>query len=225
MNFIFRYAYMNEFLNKNLMDLVDVKSNRFVKSTNSQQEYYSSDEVKLILANATGWFKSYLITLFYTGIRTGESLALKWSDVNFEKDTIHIQRSIRQGKLRETTKSGNDNVIDMSRPVKEALLELKAFTKSHEWIYPNLKTMYPFYQPKTLSKMFKELVESLGIDFKVLYSTRSSYASVMAEKNIPLTYVQKQLNHKKLSTTMDYYVKNGFVNNNKRDERVDELFA
>ena len=26
-------------------------------------------------------------------------------------------------------------------------------------------------------------------------------------------------------TTMDYYVKNGFVNNNKRDERVDQLFA
>ena len=73
--------------------------------------------------------------------------------------------------------------------------------------------------------MFKELVESLDIEFKILYSTRSSYASVMVEKNIPITYVQKQLNHMKLSTTMDYYVKNAFVNNNQRDERVDELFA
>jgi len=225
MNFIFKYAYMNEYLDKNLMELVDVKSKLFSKSSNSQKKYYSSDEVKLILANATGWFKSYLVTLFYTGMRTGESLALKWSDVDFENDRIHIQRSIRHGKLRETTKTGTDNIIDMSKPVKEALLELKSYTKSREWIFPNLDKMYPYYQPSTLSKKFKKLVESLGIDFKVLYSTRSSYASVMAEKNIPITYIQKQLNHKKLSTTMDYYVKNGFVNNNKRDKRVDELFA
>jgi len=225
MGFIFRYAYINEYLDKNLMDLVDAKSNLFTKSENSQQKYYSVDEVKLILSSTTGWFKSYLVTLFYTGIRSGESLALKWSDVDFEKNTIEIQRSMRQGNLRETTKSGRNNTIDMYMPVRDALLELKGYTKSDEWIFPNLKTMYPFYQPKTLSKMLKELVEGLGIEFKTLYATRASYASVMVEKNIPITYVQKQLNHMKLSTTMDYYVKNGFVNNNKRDERVDKLFA
>lgn len=227
LNFIFQYAYLNEHLNRNLMDLLPKHSKLFKKSSdNSSDKYYSADEVKQILASAEGWMKPYLSTLFYTGMRSGESLALKWSDCDFEKKTITIQRSIRQGVLRKTTKTGVDRIIDMPLPVKRALLELQEEAMSDEWIFPSPRTLQPFYQTKAITKTyFRPLLESLGIAFKSLYATRHSYASIMIEKNLPMTYVQKQLGHAKLSTTLDYYVKNGLMGNNQRDERVDQLFA
>jgi integrase len=71
----------------------------------------------------------------------------------------------------------------------------------------------------------KPLLTELDIEYKTLYATRHSAASIMVENNLPLTYVQKQLGHKKLSTTMDFYIKNGFVNESGRDERIDRLYC
>ncbi|PUE63334.1 tyrosine-type recombinase/integrase [Arcobacter caeni] len=64
----------------------------------------------------------------------------------------------------------------------------------------------------------------LSIEYKTLYATRHSFASVMVENNVPLTYVQKQLGHKRLSTTMDYYIKNGLINENKYNPILDVIY-
>ncbi len=226
MNMIFKFAYMNEYLSKNLMDLVDRRSKRFVTRDKPEHDYYSSEEVKAILGAADGWLKPYLTTLFYCGIRTGESIALKYSDIDFEEYKITLQRSIRHGKLRNSTKTGTINVIDMPEPVKQELLALKSTSKSQEWIFPNPNTLKPFYQPKAIvDAYFKPLLKKLNIEYRTLYATRHSFASNMLEMGVSLPYIQKQLTHKKLSTTMDYYIKHSNVNENKRDERVDKLFA
>jgi len=226
MNMIFKYAYINEFLNKNLMDLVDRKSKLFVTKIKPEHAYYSSKEVKAILGASEGWFKAYLTTLLYSGMRPGESLALQFSDLDFDNHKITLQRSIRHGKLRNSTKTGTINVIDMPEPVKQELLALQRTSKSQKWVFPNPNSLKPFYQPKAIiDAYFKPLLKELDIEYRTLYATRHSFASNMVELGVPLTYIQKQLTHKKLSTTMDYYIKYSNVNENKRDERVDRLFA
>ena len=57
----------------------------------------------------------------------------------------------------------------------------------------------------------KPLLERLNITYKTLYATRHSFASSVVENNMPITLAQKYLGHTKLSTTMDYYVKNGLI--------------
>ncbi len=226
MNMIFKYAYMNEFLNKNLMDLVDRKSKLFVTKVKPEHAYYSSKEVKAILGASEGWFKAYLTTLLYSGMRPGESLALQFSDLDFDNHKITLQRSIRHGKLRNSTKTGTINVIDMPEPVKQELLALQRTSKSQKWVFPNPNSLKPFYQPKAIiDAYFKPLLKELDIEYRTLYATRHSFASNMVELGVSLTYIQKQLTHKKLSTTMDYYIKHSNVNENQRDERVDKLFA
>ena len=226
MNMIFKYAYLNEYLNKNLMDLVDRRSNLFTVKTKPEHLYYSSNEVKAILGSAEGWVKTFLTTLFYCGMRTGESLALKFSDIDFENNKITLQRSIRHGRIRNSTKTGTTNVINMPEPVKLALLALKEHSRSQEWIFPNPVTLKPFYQPKSIvDTYFKPLLKSLNIEYRTLYATRHSCASIMLEMGVPLTYIQKQLTHKKLSTTMDYYIKHSNVDDSKQREVVDKLFA
>ena len=226
LNFIIKYAYVNEYIDKNPMELVDKRSKSLKNpNPNLAMKYYSKDEVKLIIENADGWFKTYLITLFYSGMRVGECLALKWSDLDLSNNTMTIQRSVRHGNIRNTTKTGITNVIDMAEPVKVALTKYYDEAPSDEWIFPNPQTLLPYWSSKSIIKsQFKPLLNRLNIEYKTLYATRHSFASIMVENNVPLTYIQKQLSHKKLSTTLDYYVKNSFVNQKGRDVRIDCLY-
>lgn len=227
LNFIINYAYINEYIERNPMDLVDKKSKAYkLPSSDSSTKYYSKAEVKKIIENADGWFKVFMTTLFYSGMRTGEALALKWSDIDFEESTIIIQRSNRHGKIKNTTKTGIRNVIDMALPVKKALKNYFSIAPSKEWVFPNPKTCEPYWEPRSIILyQLKPLLKELKIEYKTLYATRHSFASNMILENVPLTYIQKQLNHKKLSTTMDYYIKNGLINENKKDVRIDTLYV
>jgi len=226
LNFVFKYAYQNEIIMRNPMDLVDKRS-KLLKPNNGNSEckYYTSQEVTKMLEASTGWFNVFLTVAFYSGLRTGELIALQWKDIDFSKNQIIVQRSKRHGKLRETTKTGICRVVDMPTPVAKALQTLHETRVSNTWIFPNPETKEAYYEASTITKnKLKPLLLKLGIPYRTLYATRHSFASLAVEKNIPLTYVQKQLGHAKLSTTMDYYVKNGFINQNQRDVRVDTLF-
>jgi len=60
---------------------------------------------------------------------------------------------------------------------------------------------------------------------EALYASRVSYTSLMLEAQAPMSYIQAQLGHANISTTMTYYLKNGLVNNGNKDERLDTLYA
>lgn len=227
LGFIFNYAYQNEYIDKNPFTLVTKQSKLFkVNTKDNSKKYYTKSEVQQMIDEASGWFKVYLITVLHTGMRSGESLALQWGDVDYEKETITIQRSIRRGVLKNTTKTNTIRVIDMPKPVKDALLEMQQNPISQLWIFPNPETKLPFYEPAPITHSYlKPLLQRLGIEYKTLYACRHSFASICVANNIPLTYVQRQLGHSKLSTTMDFYVKNGLIDAQSRDERIDRLFA
>ncbi len=73
--------------------------------------------------------------------------------------------------------------------------------------------------------IFKPLLKELGIEYRTIYASRASYASLMLEAQAPMSYIQAQLGHANISTTMTYYLKNGLVNNGEKDERLDSLYA
>ncbi len=225
-NFIWNYALVNEMIDKNPLALVDKKSKQFSKSkSDASQKYYSKEEVKRILEHATGWFKAFLTLSFNTGLRTGEALALQWGDVDFENNTITIQRSQRHGKLKET-KTNIVNTVYMPVPVQEALELHKQTAKSELWVFPNENTLQPYFESRPIVKTYlKPLLERLNITYKTLYATRHSFASSVVENKMPITLAQKYLGHTKLSTTMDYYVKNGLMDVENIDEGIDRLFA
>lgn len=225
-NFIWSYALMNELIDKNPLALVDKKSKQFSKSkSDSSQKYYSRDEVQRILEGATGWFKAFLTLSFNTGLRTGEALALQWGDIDFENNTITIQRTQRHGVLKET-KTNIVNVNYLPAPVKEALYIHQQQAKSDLWVFPNENTLQPYFESRPIvESYFKPLLERLNITYKTLYATRHTFASLIVENNMPITLAQKYLGHTKLSTTMDYYVKNGLMDVAKIDSGIDRLYA
>jgi integrase len=62
-------------------------------------EPFSQEEVIKLLNNANDWFRLYLAIGFYTGMRTGEIMALTRADINLTDRVIHIKRSVTKNKV------------------------------------------------------------------------------------------------------------------------------
>ncbi len=63
--------------------------------TKSERRPLTADETKRILHTARNHPDGLLLAvLYYTGVRRGEALGLKWGDFDFTEDQMHIQRDI-----------------------------------------------------------------------------------------------------------------------------------
>ena len=90
---IIQDAIEDEIIDKNVVR----KSKSLPKHTTKEKDPFSLEEVKKILNNCDGQTKNIFSVLFFTGMRTGEMIGLKWKDINFENKTIMIQRTIGRG--------------------------------------------------------------------------------------------------------------------------------
>lgn len=227
LNFIFKYALENEMIDRNPAALVDKKSKLFTKSKiKAGEKYYSTSDVKKMLEHATGWFRVMLLTYLNTGMRTGEGLGLHWKDIDFEKSTITIQRSIRKGKIKDGTKTGENRVILMSQVLKDALLLYKDTCKSDIWLFPNPKTGKPYYEANSITRWyFKPLLEKLGIEFRTFYALRHTFASIAAQNNIPITVISKQLGHSNINVTTSFYIQHNLLDEAQNRDVFDSLYA
>lgn len=207
---IMSFLKKNRIISSNPLLDVERGSKNFKESPDNSARYYSVDEVNLMIEHATGWFKVYLMTMFYTLIRTSEGLALQWRYIDFNTRKITIAHSVKKTKLKNT-KTSKIRVIDMPDALHKVLLEHYENRISDTFVFPSYKTLKPYYGSNSLIKNhLKPLLKKLNIEYKTLYSTRHSGASALANANVSLVIIQKLLGHSRVSTT-DAYVRNSLI--------------
>ncbi len=77
------------------------------------------DEVPLLLAHVPDEWRTVFAAAIYTGLRKGEQLGLRRSDVNLAEGTVTVARSY----ARETTKGGHADVLPIAEPLLPYLVE------------------------------------------------------------------------------------------------------
>ncbi len=156
----------------------------------------------------------YTLLLARTGLRTGEAVALKWTDIDFKKREIHVQRAISKGKL-ELTKSGEDRKVDMSHQLTATLKSLSVKKKEEalakgkkvsEWIFPSPRWPDRPRDPHAWRrKKFNPILEKTDIPQIRIHDLRHSYASMLIKNGESLVHVRDQLGHHSIQVTADYY--------------------
>ncbi|MBE3021330.1 site-specific integrase [Campylobacter sp. 7477a] len=187
-----------ELINKN--PFVSVKK---LKNEKTQIAPLSLDEVKLVISAADRHFANVLKVAFFTGMRTGELIALRWDKIDFERETIRIDAAIRQGLYGVPKTQSSVRTIKMLPIVKEALLELY---NDSEWVIPNSQGGM-LYEPKTLSQKWTALLKKVGLEHRVFYQTRHTFASIMLNKNEDVLWVSSTMGHADASITFKRYAK------------------
>ncbi len=193
------FCESERFLSQNPYYAITLKNAKEAKAIDP----FSLEEVKSLIENAPSLrLKAFLALAFFTGLRTGEQLALLWSDVDFENKKINIDKSLNlSGEITSPKNKPSIREIDLLEPVEKILKELKASE-------PANKKMIFLSIPKRTQDfqiMFKKLLKALNLKDRKLYTTRHTFASLMLSQGEESMWVSKTLGHKDLNTTYKTY--------------------
>ena len=98
---------------------------------------FTYDEANQIINHAPVNLKNLVAVAFYTGMRTGEVLGLKWSKVNFDNFTITIDNQIALGKEDTPKTFSSIRTIDMIPQCEYYLKQQFKITGSFEYVFLN----------------------------------------------------------------------------------------
>ena len=201
MSMVFDKAIGNDLIQKNPTNYASK-----IHVSHEKKEPYTLEEMSLILQYANGWLKPYLYLAFTTGLRTGELLALKFSDLDFSKNVINLKRSITKGTITEDTVTKNHNRLVIVPLIVMGMLKNLQIKSSCEWVFPSPRTNEPFYETNSIiTNHFKPLLQMIGVPYKTLYATRHTYVSIMRNEGVNQEFILEIAGHSKEVQDKHYY--------------------
>ena len=160
-----------------------------------------------------------LLVVLTTGMRRGELLALRWSDVNLEKGTLFVNKTVdyipHYGYVENgaKTKAGRRTiklaafVVEILKSYKERQqgLKVKAGTK---WIEKDLVfcgLTGNYFDPNYLLRLFKKVLVDAGLSHMRFHDLRHSAATILLAMGIHPKVVSELLGHSSFLITMNLY--------------------
>ena len=166
-------------------------------------------------------FPAFFI-LISTGMRRGELLGLKWSDIDLDNRTIFIQRS--WVKSSTETAQFSDPKTKKSRRLVPLLEEGVAVLRQHRLqqqrnrdelrakgkAYTENGLVFcridgaPYY-PSTLNSYLEKALQRAGLPKFRMHDLRHTFASLMVEQGTSIKVVQELMGHATVQMTLDTY--------------------
>lgn len=171
--------------------------------------FLDASQVGQIINQAREPFTTMFALLGMTGLRAGEMLGLKVSDLDFTRRVIHVQRSIDSRTKKEQSPKSRSSVSDVPLPA-ELEKRLKDFMLRHHrknpsgYLFAN-RNGNPYSVGKVTEYGLRPVQDKLGIGHTGLHAFRHATASELLEEGAPLTVVQRQLRHRDARTTLQKY--------------------
>ena len=145
-----------------------------------------------------------LATLFWTGLRIGELLALTPADVDLQAGTISVSKSFQLIKGREVITEPKTKKSRRVVPLPSRMVEaLKNYEKSFYDLQPTDR-LFPF----TKSYFHKQMdagCQASKMEKIRLHDLRHSHASMLIHMGVPILLVSERLGHENVETTLQTY--------------------
>ena len=164
---------------------------------------FSVDEIARLLCCKDAFVRDFAAIAFFTGMRTGELLALAWDCIDFENDTIAVERNATKGGL--TTPKTGKRRIDMLPCVKQKLLEMKARASSI-WVFPTRQGGH-YQESNSIVKKWQRALFECNIAYRSVYHTRHTFATTMISAGEDILWVSATLGHANTQMTFSRYAK------------------
>lgn len=210
------YLYNSGIVKKQLTNEFPVKK---YKKPEPREENLDIDEfnnfIEIVQKNKQSeWISDFIISIYFTGLRKGEMLALKFSDVNFKSKMISVNKTYhsKYGYSDPKTPSSirdiemTDIVYDIFKNIYDN--RLKKFNEDEIQNQPVFMVRGAPIADSTLSRHFnplRNIYEDQYGKHITLHDLRRSHATNVVEVIPDPTYIKQHMGHKHYSTTDTYY--------------------
>ncbi len=190
------------------------------KIPRKEAEAFSIGEVQKIIKvledEPTKW-QVVAHLLIGTGARRGEILGLRWSDIDFKNNTLHLCNNLLytpdKGVYADTLKTDASHYITVSNEIM-ALLRKHRTEQTTAMLQLGSKCEYSGYvitqwngkpmHPDSVTTYFRKLSKKHNVHINP-HKFRHTQASILINEGVDIVTVSKRLGHAKVSTTTDFY--------------------
>jgi len=204
MHTMFERARFWEMVRENPIDLVHQSQKRLKKP-----RVLEAEEFKLLVPQLAEPDKTMVIVHQCLGLRSCETVALRWLDIDFDKLTITIQRSFVRGEVNEVKTIASEKVLPLDPDLATMLLEHKAratYEADTDYVFANASGGVRWPE-SFLADHIKPAAERAGIGNIGWHTFRHTYATLLAELDTKPAVQKELLRHANISTTMNVYTR------------------
>lgn len=162
-----------------------------------------------------------------TGLRIGEIIAIRWTDIDFKTNEVTISRTFKRVAKLGVTEGAKTEIIEQAPktkysartiPIPSSIIkELKDHKKRQleeklraGEIYADNDLIFPneLGQPldaRNLTRSYQRALKRANIPYRKFHALRHTYATRLFENGIPLKTIQVLLGHSKLEITSNIY--------------------
>ena len=229
---IFSYAHSEGDLSRNPMHNVKMPKKATFKP---EREIVAleSDEVRAVeriaeMKNKNGrpciMQAHALVFLVHTGLRCGEFLALKWSDIDFESRIVTVNKNLsmvydrdkdgvrikhKKARIKCTKTASGNRFVPLNTKAIAALNSLKAVYREMDIVSDSVAVTRKgtTLSSDQLRRVLRRVLAYAGIDKPfTLHQLRHTFATQALNAGIPITVVSKWLGHANISVTYNTYI-------------------
>ena len=212
LNTFFEDAIRDEIIDKNPVSKVKLPKIEKVEVTP-----FTIDEMKRIIEGAEDDLKAFCALGFFTGMRSGEIIGLRWEDIDFKRKEISIKQAIKMGVISTPKTQSSIRTIDILDQLMPHLKEQHRRTgKENSYVFLNGEGDHYYDIKRIRNTRWKNLLKDVGIEYRTIYQMRHTFATVMIEHGEDILWVSHMLGHTDTSMTLQMYAKYRKQENKKR---------
>jgi len=208
-------------------------------NSDDKDKYYSKEELKQFLELVESEQDIKLTAMFrllaYTGIRKGELQALNWDDIDFNNNTININKTLSinsEYKITVQTPKSKSSIRKISIDEQTKLI-LKRWKAKQRELFFSVGTRVKKHQPcftdeitnsylylNFMNDKLRKICKKHKFKEIKIHGFRHTHCSLLFESGFTIQEVQDRLGHSDLKTTMSIYA---HVTEKQRDNMADKF--
>lgn len=234
-NRIFKYAVLMDVINSNPFDkVIKPKSRQTQRKGNFLTKGELKEFLKLAQTATLYYFFPMVHLMSYTGLRQGEALALKWSDIDFENRKITVDKTavrIKERQTLQTPKTKNSKRVISIDPTTLTILKSwkkdqikiyfkngKHFEGDENFIFTNQRGEWVHIH--NFIRYFNRFIADHKFKPITPHGLRHTHASLLFSAGVEPKNISDRLGHSTVQITLDLYT---HITEEQRTDTVDKL--
>ena len=193
-----------------------VQDTEAVRSDWKEPEFLNPAEVTALLEASPGMYCVLFSLAILTGMRQGELLGWQWSDINWKGSVTLVKRSLYRPRKVVPGSDGYQFLVPKTKSgIRSVKLSPEALRILEGWQELSIENLHnllfctstgsPLHADNVRHRQFKPALERAKLKDVPFHALRHTCATLLLSRGANIKFVQQQLGHASIQTTLDLY--------------------